>query len=98
MPAVRHLHGCQHTRHADAQTGAHRLAERHRLSAFEKAIGLGGSGRSLATVVGGEALGSSVEMHDEGAAPDAGRLRLHEVEDKLHGYGRIDRTAAATQD
>src|SRR5690606_21516756 len=51
----------------------------------------------LAAVIGVEPLLSCIPVENEGAAADARRLRLDEVEHHLHRYRGIQRTAALAE-
>ncbi|MCY1235684.1 hypothetical protein D9M69_477770 [compost metagenome] len=93
---MRHLQRAHHTRRADRTPADLCLAEFHRLAvgAHEQVFG-GARGCGLAAVEGLNAL--AVPVHDEGAATDAGGLRLDQRQHGLHGDGGIDGRAALAQ-
>ena len=90
---VRGLKKAQGARHADRAAAHHRIVELHRLAVrTEKALGLCGRRRHLAPVE--RRHGRSVPEDHEGAAADAGALRLDEIEDELNGNRGVDGAAA----
>jgi hypothetical protein len=54
--------------------------------------------RDLAAVVGGHDAGLGVVVQHEGAAAEAGALRLHQTQHGLHGHRGVDCGAARAQD
>ncbi|MNX97196.1 hypothetical protein D3C86_1295510 [compost metagenome] len=97
MLAVRHLQRAQHAGHAHRAAADLAFGELHRLAvrAHEQVLGGAGRGR-LAAIVGLHAL--AVPVHDEGAATDAGGLRLHQRQHGLHGDSGVDGRAPRAQD
>ncbi len=88
-----------HTGGADRASagGGNPLGERLAVRAEEQ-LRRGAGRRGLATVEIEERLGGRVEGEQEGAAADAGGLRLDHVERHLRGDGRIDGAASLPQD
>ena len=83
--------------YADAQAGMHRALERHRLAVADEAVGRCRGRRGFAAIVGGDLPAPCIPVQQEPAAAEAGGLRLDQVEDQLHGNGRVDRAAAGLQ-
>ena len=95
---VRHGHHADHAGRAHRQAAGHGVEEVERLTQLHELIGRGRRRRRFATVVAHELLGLAVVVHQERAAVDARRLRLHKREPHLHGDGGVDGGAAAAQD
>ena len=93
--ASEHGHGA---RHADAQAAEHRVVELARLAVDQEPVAGGGGRRRLASIVGAEALRRRIPVHDEGAAPDPGGLRLDQVQDQLDGDRGVGGAAAGAKD
>jgi hypothetical protein len=54
--------------------------------------------RTSGTIERRDALGGSVEVQREHVAAEPGGWRLGDMKDRVHGDGRIRRTAAGTED
>ncbi len=63
-----------------------------------EAFGRGGGGGGFTGVQGGQPVGLRIVVDQEGAAAEAGGLRLDQSQDKLRRYGGVDGGAAAFQD
>ncbi len=86
-------------RHAHGIAALPRLDEIARLAVRREEDGwLGALGRRFSAVQGFERALRLIVVEQEGAAAEAGGLRLDEREHGLHGDGRIDRRAAFAQD
>ena len=93
---VQHGHGAGHAR---GPAAGHRVDEGQGLAVGPQEHGRRGAlRRGLAAVVGGHLAGLRVVVGHEGPAADAGALRLHQAQGRLHGHRRIHRRAAAPQD
>lgn len=102
MVLICELEHAQHARRADRTTAQTRVRFRQRLVGnvvdVAQVVRRRRRRRGLASVVGLNLFRRSVEVQHEGAAPDAGRLRLDEVERHLCCDRRIDRAAAFGED
>ena len=88
---VHELERGEHAGHADRQAAMHGGIARQRLAVrIEEELGRGGGRRGLAAVIAGQRLGGRVPIEHEGAAADAGGLRLDQVEHHLRGDAGID--------
>ncbi len=86
-------------RHADRSSSDDGIEKKHRLSVgAEEAVGTGRCRSGLAAIVSDEAIPLAVVDQHEGAAADAARLRLDEVQHELNGNGGVDCGAALLQD
>src|SRR5438105_2948362 len=85
--------------HAGGATAAHRLDERQGLAVLvEEHVGLRACGRALATLERAQLAAPGIVVEEEGAAADAGALRLDEPEHRLHRYRGVDRLASPGED
>ena len=85
--------------HACRPSAAHGVPEAHRLAVgADPVFRRGGGGRGLAAVEGGERAERVVPVEREGAAADAGALRLDEVEHHLDRHGGVGGGPARAQD
>jgi hypothetical protein len=85
--------------HADRAATDHGVDEFHRLAiGAEESLGLGRLRRGLAPVERGQTAAGLVPIDEEGAAADAGALRLDQVEHELDRDRRIGCAAAGAQD
>ena len=64
----------------------------------EEHAGRRARGRTLAAVEAGDGLAGRIVEKHEGAAADAGRLRLHQTQHEFRGDRRIHRVAAPAHD
>ncbi len=84
--------------HADRAAADHGFPKAHGLAADAEEIGaVGGEGRGLPAVEGGERAARRVVVDEEGAAAEARGLRLDQPEHGLHRDHRVDRVAASPQ-
>src|SRR5207244_11249088 len=81
--------------HAGGAPAARRLDERQGLAVLvEEHVGLRARGRALATLERAQLAAPGIVVKEEGAAADAGALRLDEPEHRLHRYRGVDRLAS----
>src|SRR5205814_5127091 len=64
----------------------------------EKHVGLRARGRALATLERAQLAAPGIVVEEEGAAADAGALRLDEPEHRLYRYRGVDRLASPGED
>ena len=89
-----HAHGTRHTHRAAAE---HRLVEGQGLAVFgQKLVGTRTRRGGFAPIVGRDL--PAVKVQQEGAAPNAAGLRLHQPQHHLHRNGRVEGGAARAQD
>ena len=86
---VRHLQGAQYPWSAHRAPANLRIRERHRRTVGLQEKTLRGPGRrSFAAVISLHVV--PIPQHDERTAADAGRLRFHQGQYRLHGNRRIN--------
>ena len=86
---VRHLQGAQYARRTHRAPANLRIRERHRRTVGLQEQTLCRPGRCCFTAVISLHL-LSIPQHDECTAADAGRLRFHQSQYRLHGNRRIN--------
>ena len=97
MGAMRRFQHGQCTRHANGPPAGHGFQEGHGPAIAQEQRGRCGSGRGFPPIPGFDpAIGGAAE-HDEGAAANAGGLRFHERQHRLHRHRGIQRTSAIPQ-
>ena len=95
---MRLFHQPDRARHPDRATTDDGVDEFHRPAVgAEEALGLGHLRRGLAPVERGQLAAGLVPVDEEGAAADAGALRLDQVEHELDRDRGIGRAAAGAQ-
>ncbi len=98
VPAMGHFQHAQQARCSDRQAAVDRGGKSQRPPvAIEELVRRGAGRRGLAAVERAQRIRCTVEMEQEPAAADAGRLGLDDIEHHLRGDRRVDRTAAAGQ-
>jgi hypothetical protein len=95
---MRELEQAKHARRSHRTAAGDRVAQRHRAAVgLEEPVGPRGGRRRFPPVVAAQQLLLLVPVQQEGAAADAGGLRLDEAQHHLHRDRRVHRTAAARE-
>ena len=100
--AVGLVRGFQHAQHTGGTYRQATIDRRHPVQRLavraDKQIRRGRPRRGFTAIVGQHLGGALVKVQQEGPAANAGGLRLHQVQDHLHGNRRIHRAATLGQD
>ena len=91
MGAMRRFQHGQRARHANRPPAGHGFQEGHGPAIAQEQRGRCGSGRGFPPIPGFHATIGSAAKHDEGTATNAGGLRFHERQHRLHGDCGIQR-------
>ena len=97
MGAMRCFQHWQYTRHADRPPAGHGFKEGHGPAIPQEQPRRCGSGRGFPPIPGFDPAICGAAEHDEGAAANAGGLRFHKRQHRLHRHCGIQSAAAIPQ-
>jgi hypothetical protein len=97
MGAMRRFQHGQYTWHANGPPTGHGFQEGHGPAIAQEKCWRCGSGRGFPPIPGLHPAIGGAAVHDEGATTNAGGLRFHQGQHRLHRHGGIQRTAAIPQ-